>query len=205
LATLDQLSKVKSEDFNAWHCNHTPQIQYFMFPLYMTSSEKSNLRRQEANPIVPISRYLDNMLEDLRRKMDSMFHLWSYSNTGWFFPLLADIDRQIMLPLCDMVDRGDKYELQLEIPGIDKDKIDVKATKNSVEIIGEQSEKSEEKKKNYVYNERSFRSFHRRIPIPEEIVPSKIDAKMNNGILQISLTKNIPTKPEEQTTKVEIK
>ncbi len=135
------------DNFNAWHCNHTPQIQYFMFPLYMTT----------ANPLVPIGRYLDNMSEDLRRKMDSMFNLWPYSMTGWLFPLLADINRQIRLPLCDMVDRGDKYELQLEIPGIDKDKIDVKATKNSVETVVEQSEKSEEK--NYVYNERSFRSF----------------------------------------------
>jgi HSP20 family protein len=204
-ATLDQLSKVKSDNFNAWHCNHTPQIRYFMFPLYMTTSEKSNLIRQEANPLVPVGRYLDNMFEDFRRKMDSMFNLWPFSMTGWLFPLLVDINRRIRLPLCDMLDRGDKYELQLEIPRIDKDKIDVKATKNSVETIGEQSEKSEEKKKNYVYNERSFRSFHRRIPIPEEIMPSKIDAKMNNGILQISLSKKIPTKPEEQTTKVEIK
>jgi HSP20 family protein len=35
---------------------------------------------------------------------------------------------------------GDKYELQLEMPGIDKDKVDVKATKNSVEISGKQTE-----------------------------------------------------------------
>ncbi|HXP51888.1 MAG TPA: Hsp20/alpha crystallin family protein, partial [Bacteroidia bacterium] len=86
-----------------------------------------------------------------------------------------------------------------------KDKIDVKATKNSVEISGEQSEKAEEKKKNYLYKERSYRSFHRRIPIPDEVLPSKIDAKMNNGILQIQLPKKIPTKAEEETTKVEIK
>ena len=104
-----------------------------------------------------------------------------------------------------MVDKGDKYELQLEIPGIDKDKIDVKATKNSLEISAQQEEKTEEKKKNYVYNERSFRSFHRRIPIPDEVLPSKIDAKMNNGILQIQLPKKIPTKAEEETIKVEIK
>lgn len=42
-------------------------------------------------------------------------------------------------------------------------------------------------------------------PIPEEILPSKINAKMNNGILQIELPKKSPTKPEEETTKVEIK
>ena len=104
-----------------------------------------------------------------------------------------------------MLDNGDRYELQLEIPGIDKDKIEVKAKKNSVEIFGDQSEKTEEQKKDYVYNERSYRSFHRKIPIPEDIVPSKIDAKMNNGILQIHLPKKNPTKPEEETTKVEIK
>ena len=35
--------------------------------------------------------------------------------------------------------KGDRYEVTLEIPGIDKDKIDVKATKNSVTISGKQS------------------------------------------------------------------
>lgn len=125
--------------------------------------------------------------------------------TDWQFPVLADIDREIRLPVCDICNMGDKYELQLEMPEIDKDKIDVKTTKNSIEISGEQSEKAEEKRKNYVYNERSYRSVHRRIPIPEEIVPSKIDAKMNNGILQIQLPKKVPTKPEEESTKVEVK
>ena len=39
----------------------------------------------------------------------------------------------------------------------------------------------------------------------DEILPSKIDAKMNNGILQIQLPKKNPTKAEEEATKVEIK
>jgi HSP20 family protein len=94
----------------------------------------------------------------------------------WRFPVFAELEREIRLPVCDMVDKGDKYELQLEVPGIDKDKVDVKATKNSLEISTQQEEKIEEKKKKYVYNERSYRSFHRRIPIPDEILPSKIDA-----------------------------
>ena len=33
------------------------------------------------------------------------------------------------LPLCDVVDRGDKYEINLEVPGINKEKIDVKGNK----------------------------------------------------------------------------
>jgi HSP20 family protein len=174
----------------------------------MSNLEKPNIRkrsREESGPLVPITRRMDEIFEDFRREVEGMFHPWPFSMTGWRFPQLADIEREIRLPLCDICDMGDKYELQLEIPGIDKDKLDVKATKNSVEISAEQSEKEEEKLKNYLYKERSFRSFHRRVPIPEEIVPSKIEAKMNNGILQIRLPKKTPTKVEEETTKVEIK
>jgi HSP20 family protein len=63
----------------------------------------------------------------------------------------------------------------------------------------------EDKGKNYVYNERSYRSFSRRIPIPEEIVPSKVTAKMYDGMLLVDPPKTMPTKPSEETTKVEIK
>lgn len=43
-----------------------------------------------------------------------MFRPWPYSMTDWRFPVLAVVEREIRLPLCDMVDK--------EIPGIDKDK-----------------------------------------------------------------------------------
>jgi len=102
-----------------------------------------------------------------------------------------------------LVDRGDRYELNLEVPGIEKEKIDIKATKHSVAVSGEQSEKKEEKGKNYLYNERSYKSFYRKIPVPEEIVPSKIEAKVVNGILNVTMPKKSPTPSEE--TKVEVK
>jgi HSP20 family protein len=57
----------------------------------------------------------------------------------------------------------------------------------------------------YVYSERSHRSFYRKILVPEEIVPSKIDARMNNGILVVKLPKKDPTKSKEEATKVEVK
>jgi len=91
----------------------------------------------------------------------------------------------------------------LETPGIPKDKITVKAGIDYIDISGEQEKKSEEKKKNYLYNERSYSSLRRRISTPEEIVPSGVDAKVENGVLRIEIPKKTPTKNEE--TKVEIK
>jgi HSP20 family protein len=144
--------------------------------------------------------YLDDIFENFRREMETALRPW-YS--GFRFPSLLDVENRV--PLCDMADRGDRYELQVEVPGIDKDKINIKATANSVEISAEKSAKTEEKRKDYVYSERSHRSFYRKIPVPKEIVPSKIDAKMNNGMLVVKLPKKNPAKIKEETTKVEVK
>ena len=102
-----------------------------------------------------------------------------------------------------MEDLGDKYEITIETPGIPKEKVTVKASADYIDVSGEQEKKSEEKRKNYLYNERSYSSLRRRISTPEEIVPSKIDAKIENGILHIQVPKKTPIKNEE--TKVEIK
>ena len=107
-------------------------------------------------------------------------------------------------PLVDMIDRGDRYNLRLEIPGIDKDKIQLNATEDAIEISGEQSEEESNEGHNYIYNERSYKSFYRSIPIPEEILPSKISARMNNGILQIEIPKKAPSRPAGGSTRIEI-
>jgi HSP20 family protein len=160
----------------------------------MTKSGK--IAKKEDKPLA----YLDDIFENFRREMESALRPWQ---SGFRFPSLFDGETRV--PLCDMADRGDRFELQVEVPGIEKDKIDVKATGHSVEISAEKSEKAEEKRKDYIYTERSHRSFYRKIPVPEEIVPSKIDARMNNGILVVKLPKKNPTKSKEEATKVEIK
>lgn len=160
----------------------------------MTKSGK--IAKREEKPLG----YLDDIFENFRREMESALRPWQ---PGFRFPSLFDGETRV--PLCDMADRGDRYELQVEVPGIEKDRINIKATGNSVEISAEQSEKTEEKRKDYVYSERSHRSFYRKIPVPEEIVPSKIDAKMNNGILVVKLPKKSPSKAGKEATRVEVK
>jgi HSP20 family protein len=159
----------------------------------MTKSGK--IAKREDKPLA----YLDDIFENFRREMESALKPWQ---SGFRFPSLFDGETRV--PLCDMADRGDRYELQVEVPGIEKDRINVKATGHSVEISAEKSEKTEEKRKDYIYSERSHRSFYRKVPVPEEIVPSKVDARMNNGILIVELPKKSPTKARE-ATKVKVK
>jgi HSP20 family protein len=161
------------------------------------------------------TRRMDDIFDTFRTDIEDMMMPWSSSSSlwDWRFPSLQtteDIQDQITvrMPIFDMVDKEDRYELKVEVPGIEKEKVKVKATEDSLEISGEQSkeEESEDKRKRFIYNERSYNSFYCKIPIPEEIVSSKVRAKMSNGVLHIELPKKNPTKlEEEEGTTVEIK
>jgi len=173
-----------------------------------TGSDLNNMSIKDSennNHITSISDHYNDFFENFKQSMQSITHAFvdTWPNSV-FFPTLKtfapfewmDKWADIRLPLCDVVDKGDKYEVTFEVPGIDKDKIDVKATKNSLKVSGFQSQKSKEKGKNYVYSERTSKSFHRQIPFPQEILPSEITAKVNNGVLEIVLPKRNPTKSE---------
>jgi HSP20 family protein len=174
---------------------------------YMSTSEKSEStkRKEEETTLPRRADTFEAFRRNIERNIERAFTRPWPSVFDWRFPPMpfgALLD--VRTPLCDLVDKGDKYELSVEVPGIEKEKIDLKATRHAIEITGEQTEKTEEKGKNYVYNERSYRSFQRRVPVPEEIMPSNVNAKMVNGVLTIELPKKVPTKVEEETTKVKV-
>jgi len=184
----------------------------------ISDDSKKNTRKDNISPvgeksdssINPLTNYYSDFFENFRKNMQNiMEETWPHSvfpTLKTFSPFdLVDRMTDTRLPLCDVTDKGDRYEIALEIPGIDKDKMDVKATKNSVTISGKQSERTKDKGKNYVYSERSYKSFHRQIPFPQEIVPSKITAKVNNGILEVELPKKYPSRPDgKEEFKVDI-
>jgi HSP20 family protein len=157
---------------------------------------------------------LNDVFDNFRREIEGATNPWSsmldrrfQRETGMLRPYAMEEEGTISrTPLVDMVDGGDRYTVRLEVPGIDKDKIQLIATDDSIEISGEQSEEesTEDKGHNYIYNERSYKSFYRSIPIPEEILPSKITARMNNGILQIEIPKKAPSRPAGGSTRIEI-
>lgn len=162
----------------------------------MTSGKSEITKRKTLLPTA-----FDDIFEGFRKDMEDalFFPRWNFLDTR--NELVSDLETR--LPLCDMEDLGDKYEVTLETPGIPKDKITVKAGTNYIDLSGENEKKTEEKRKNYLYNERSYSSIRRRISTPEEIDPSKIDAKMENGVLHIQVPKKTPTQNKE--TKVEVK
>ena len=143
------------------------------------------------------TRRIDNIFDNFRNNIESIMDPLS----SWgYFPSYSRLQMEqgegVRTPTYDMVDDGDRYKLIVELPGIDKDNIRVKAMDDSVEISAEQSQEEDERKKNFVYNQRSYSSFYCRIPVPEEILSSEVTAKADNkGILRVQLPKK--TRPQD--------
>ncbi len=107
-------------------------------------------------------------------------------------------------PLLDIEDRGKNLAIRVEVPGIPKENIDIKLTDDHLEISAKSELEKEEKGKDYYHRERSFHSFYRSVPLPTEVDQTKADAKLEDGILNITIPKRTPTM-EEKAHRVKIK
>ena len=134
---------------------------------------------------------------------------------GFFDPLFDDffdepmLNRHELKKLSNMMktdvkEREKDYVIEVEMPGIDKK--DVNLTLNNgyltIEAHREHHQNEENKKENFIRRERSYGSFSRSFYVGD-IKQSEIDAKLENGVLQIIVPKN--QKQIDSSTKIEIK
>ncbi|SHO44777.1 conserved hypothetical protein [Nitrosotalea sinensis] len=154
----------------------------------MLQMDKPQKKSEVSNEISPywkagwleMDRVFDNFRRDLERSLSMFPHIGVPS-----FPTSA--------MSCDIIDEGDKFMINANMPGIQKDEIKLNITENSVEISAQHKEETDEKKKNYVRKERRETSYYRTLSLPEKVSSSKAKAKMNNGILNIEIPKVTPT------------
>ena len=96
----------------------------------------------------------------------------------------------------DVEDTGDAFKLEAELPGFDKEDIQLALDNATLPITAERSsdKKEEDKKRNFVKRERYFGSFTRSFDV-SGIDVDRIEAEYNNGVLTLNLPKkqeNIP-------------
>lgn len=94
----------------------------------------------------------------------------------------------------DILDKGDHYQLQAELPGFNKEDIKINLEGDCLTIQAEHKEETEEKKKEYVRKERHYGSFARSFDV-SGINTDQITADYKDGILTMTLPKTVPTTP----------
>ena len=126
---------------------------------------------------------LRKMNEEMRSKMNSLFYnVWEPS----FSP---SRDLNIRKAISDVEDTGKEVLVRVELPGVDKKDIIIKSQDNQLEVSVKKKQEASVKKKNYLYEERSYTGFYRSLTLPIDADTSKISAKYSNGLLSISMPK----------------
>jgi len=101
----------------------------------------------------------------------------------------------------DVSENDGSFIVKAEMPGIDKNDIEVSAEGNQVSISAEVKRETKGKEdEREVYSERYFGKVFRSFTLPSELDSTKADARYDNGVLTLTL----PKKKNGTTRKIAI-
>ena len=122
----------------------------------------------------------ENNSKDIFDQMHKMFNqMQNYSK---------DLNFRSSVPV-DIKMEDDKVILTADLPGVQKDDINLKADADSVEISAETATEVKEENEKYVRKERNSRSFRRIVSWPTEINADSITAEYKDGVLRVEADK----------------
>ena len=100
-------------------------------------------------------------------------------------------------PAAELEEMDDAYQLRLELPGINKDELDIQVTADSVAISGERKVTHNSEGNERLRSEFRYGAFQRVLATPGRINHQNVTADYQNGILILTLPK-----AEEEKNKV---
>ncbi len=118
-----------------------------------------------------------------------------------FFDDEEEMDANLRMMAVDLVENKDNYQIMADLPGFNKKDIDISINDNNLVIEANREEEKEEKKKSYYRCERYSGSYKRTINLTEKCDDKNVEAKYENGVLEIT----IPKKEPEPAKMIDIK
>ena len=136
---------------------------------------------------------IDRAFDAMRRRFAESFGI---------FPFEAfETEVGLRSPRTDVTDTGTAYRVVAEIPGIPKEKLDIRIRGPTVEIRGETRTETEDQSERFLHRERSYAGYFRAFELPEPVVAADAKAKITDGVLELELPKQHPS-PDEVKVRV---
>lgn len=92
-------------------------------------------------------------------------------------------------PYIDIVENEKEIIATAEMPGMNKEDININLTSDRLELSAESKHEEEKKGKDYVYRERRSGNYYRSISLPSPVDSNNAKASYNNGILEVKMPK----------------
>lgn len=156
------------------------------------------------SPLIPFrsnvpSRTGNGPFSDLRSEMDDLFARFFELDTTGRFSGLADF-----APSIDVSESESQIIVKADLPGVEKDNINLELHDDVLVLKGERSDESESGDgENRRVIERSYGRFERSMRLPFTPVESDVETSYKNGILTVTVAK--PQKAEDKAKQIPIK
>jgi HSP20 family protein len=134
------------------------------------------------------ARELDTLQGEVNRLFDT------------FFGAPANGRSRRWVPAMDLVETEDALILRADLPGLERDDVNIEIKDRVLTVSGERKSEHEEKADGFHRVERAYGGFARSLTLPEGVVADKIEANFDKGVLEV----RIPKPEETQPHKVEI-
>jgi HSP20 family protein len=125
----------------------------------------------------------------LQRKLDNLYGNYG-KRSGYRWELAS------AAPRTNLYEHGDNFEIRAEVPGLEKDNLNVKIQGNYLEISGERGSDAPEGYKTHK-TERGVGSFSRSFTLPADVDSTKVEAALKDGVLYLTLPKHEAAKPKK--------
>lgn len=106
-----------------------------------------------------------------------------------FFNDVVNTNRESFVPGIDISETDNQFLISAELPGMKKDDIDISLDNGRLTISGERKFEKEEEGKTFHRVETRYGSFNRSFQLPDNVDEESINAKYENGLLNISIDK----------------
>jgi len=159
-------------------------------------------KKDEEKRLTPKDYWMSDSFSEMRRLLDT-FRANMEDTLERVFPSQASLPA-LKQPRIDVLDLGNSLQVVADMPGVQKEDIEINLTPERVEISAESSTETERKEEEYTYRERGYASYRRVLDLPADVLPDKAEATFKNGVLEMNLPKKEPTEVEKKT-RVQIK
>ncbi len=102
---------------------------------------------------------------------------------------------QFIAPPASVIEAGDGYTLEVEMPGVNKDGLEISIDNNELTIIGRRSLPAVEGDR--IHHESRPENFRRTFEIDPSIDAGRISAKIDQGLVTLTLPKAEHVKPRK--------
>ena len=106
---------------------------------------------------------------------------------------MPKMEGNIMMPMADVKETDDAIVVTMDLPGVNKEDVDISVTDNELRVVAEKSAESEISDKDYHKRERTYNRFERVVAVPVAVKADEAKAKLENGVLEVTLPKEVTT------------